>query len=115
MKSREVTFYADPEVVAVSVDTIEQEILPSYVSLPHFLGYVVMQEEPYPGRPDPNGRRLVTVISFWADGLEPSESAARRFIDEINRVAGTNPTRKNFDLLKAMWCGSDGQQLAQFP
>ena len=54
-------------------------------------------------------------MSFWHTGLEGSESAANRFISEINRVAGTNPTRKRFDLLKAMWRDSNGEELAEFP
>jgi hypothetical protein len=115
MKCRQLTFYAEPAAVEIALATIVDEVVPQYISLPHFLGYVVLQTEIYPGHVEGDGRRQLTVMSFWHTGLEGSEAAANEFIGEIHRVAGTNPTRKRFDLLKAMWRDSNGEELAEFP
>ncbi len=53
-------------------------------------------------------------MSFWGDGLEDSDATAKQFIREVNRVAGTNPVRRTFDLLKAVWRDDKGEELADF-
>lgn len=115
MKCRQLTFYAEPAAVELAMTAITDEVVPQFISLPHFLGYVVLQTESYAGHVGGDGRRQLTVMSFWHTGLEGSEATANKFIREINRVAGTNPTRKRFDLLKAMWRDSNGEELAEFP
>ena len=115
MKCRQLSFYATPEAVDSALATIAGEVIPRFISRPHFIGYVVLQAQTGPGHIESNTRREITVMSFWEDGLEGSESIVQEFIGEVNRVAGTNPTRKSFDLLKAMWRDSAGAELAQFP
>ena len=115
MKCRQMIFHAKPDAVDSILATITDEVVPGFIEIPHFLGYVVMLAENYQGREAAGERRQVTVMSFWNTGLEGSSAVADRFISEVNRVAGTNPSRHRFDLIKAMWRGRDGQELAEFP
>jgi hypothetical protein len=115
MKCRQLSFYAQPAVVESAMATIANDVVPQFEALPHFIGYLVLQSHPSPGHLESDGRRELTVMSFWDDGLEESESTAQVFIGEVNRVAGTNPSRKSFDLLKGMWRGQDGDESASFP
>jgi hypothetical protein len=41
------------------------------------------------------------MTSFWEDGLEGSEQDASRFIEEIVRLTGRNPSRKVFGIMYA--------------
>jgi hypothetical protein len=100
MKSRQLTFYAEPAAVESTMATITN---------------VVLQAEVSPAHQEANSRRELTVMSFWSDGLEGSEATSKEFIAEVHRVAGTNPVRKSFDLLKAMWRDIEGDEVAQFP
>ena len=110
MKCRQLSFYAGPEAVEHALATITDEVVPRFSALPHFLGYVVLRSDPPPGHHVSNERRELTVMSFWSDGLEGSESTAQEFISEVNRVAGTNPTRRSFDLLRATWRRQEGDR-----
>lgn len=114
MKCRQLSFYAEPAAVERAMAVIAEEVVPRYIGISHFLGYVVLETDPSPAHLDADTRRELTVMSFWEDGLEGSESAAKAFIGEVNRVARTNPARKSFTLLKAMWRDGDGDELARF-
>lgn len=115
MKCRQLTFYAKPDAVEFAMTTISEDVVPRFIALPHFLGYVVLMSDTYGDQMNADGRRQLTVMSFWHTGLEGSDAVAREFISEVNRVAGTNPSRKSFDLVKAMWRDSNGEELAEFP
>ena len=115
MKCRQLAFYAEPAAVESTMATITNEVIPRFSDIPHFLGYVVLQSDPTPGHRDSDVRRELTVMSFWSDGLADSDATAQQFISEVNRVAGTNPVRKTYDLLKAVWRDEDGGELASFP
>jgi hypothetical protein len=115
MKCRQLTFFAQPAAVESAMATITNEVIPRFSGIPHFLGYVVLQSDVSPGHRDSDVRRELTVMSFWSDGLEDSDATAKQFISEVNRVAGTNPVRKTFDLLMAMWRDEDGGELASVP
>ena len=115
MKCRQLSFYAEPDEVERTMVVIAEQVVPKFVKTPHFLGYVVLETDPSPGHPDTDNRRELTVLSFWSDGLEGTEATAQDFIGEVNRVARTNPVRKRFSLLKAMWRDDHGNLLADFP
>jgi hypothetical protein len=115
MKCRQLSYYAEPDALRRSMTVIAEQVIPRYKGTPHFLGYVVLETEPLPGHADTDTRREVTVMSFWEDGLEGSEVAAREFISEVNRVARTNPVRKSFTLLRALWLDGASNELARFP
>src|SRR5665213_3286528 len=112
MKCRQLVFFAEPAAVESAMVTITNEVIPRFSDLPHFLGYVVLQADVSPGHRDSDVRRELTVMSFWSDGLEDSDATAKQFISEVNRVAGTNPVRKTFDVLMAVWRDEDGGELA---
>ena len=115
MKCRQLSFYAEPAIAAQTMQTIADDIIPRYLEAPHFLGYVVLQSDPPPGHDRPGGRREITVMSFWEDGLEGSEPISKEFVGVVNRVAGTHPIRKSYDLLRAMWRNRAGDELTHFP
>ena len=114
MKCRQLTFFAEPEAVESAMATITDEVIPRFRDIPHFFGYVVLQSDVSPGHRASDVRRELTVMSFWGDGLEDSDATAKQFIREVNRVAGTNPVRRTFDLLKAVWRDDKGEELADF-
>ena len=115
MKCRQVSFHAERSATASVMATIADEVIPKFSAIPHFLGYVVLESETAPGHGALDERREMTVMSFWHTGLEGSEEVAQEFISEINRVAGTNPTRRSYNLMKAMWRGRDGDELMPLP
>jgi hypothetical protein len=115
MKCRQLSFYAEPEAAEHAKTVISEQVIPKYIGISHFIGFVVLETDPSPGHPDADTRRELTVLSFWEDGLEGSESAAQEFVSEVNRVARTNPVRKSFNLLQAMWRDGAGDELATFP
>ena len=102
MKSRQVSFFIDQDLLPSVMGTIVNDVLPRYGNLPHFLGFVALQSESGP-------RKEIVALSFWDDGLEGSETASREFRSEIQRVVGTNPTRKAYDIVRVMVRDTDGQ------
>jgi hypothetical protein len=48
-------------------------------------------------------------MSFWDDELEGSESISKDFRDQIRRIAGTNPTRRGYEILRVMVRDAHGQ------
>ena len=49
-------------------------------------------------------------MSFWDDDLEGSEEASQKVVNAVYDVAGTNPSRRTFDVLSAMVVGVDGNR-----
>jgi hypothetical protein len=101
MKSRVVDFYVNPEDMSRVVSTIENEVIPGFQRLPHFLGLTVIKSETA-------GRSEVIAASYWDDGLEESERESQRFVDEIIRATGSNPSRRTFDVVYAQVRNSAG-------
>lgn len=94
MKCRQTTFYVEqvqlPEILKAVVDVL----VPAYRVLPHFLGVTLIKA-------DHGHRAEVLTTSYWDDGLEGSDEASGRFVAEIHRITGSNPSRKRFDTLYA--------------
>jgi len=102
MKSRQVCFYVELVDLSRVLSAVGEHVIPRYEVLPHFLGLTVIKS-------NVGTRAEVIVTSFWDDGLEGSEQEAGRFIDEINEVTGSNPSRKAYDTLYAQVRDSSGQ------
>ena len=102
MKCRQVCFYIESDHLEEMVQAIELRVIPSFEDLPHFLGLTAIKA-------DTGTRCEVIVTTFWDDGLEGSEQEAVRFVDEIVRETGRNPSRKAFDTLYAQVRDSVGQ------
>jgi hypothetical protein len=94
MKCRQFNFYVNLNELPLLMTAIEDHVIPRYTVLPHFLGLTVIKA-------DIGSRAEVVITSFWEDALEESEQDAIRFIDEIVRVTGRNPSRKVFDIMYA--------------
>jgi len=102
VKSRQVSFFVEPDLVSGVMNAVVNDVLPRFSQLPHFLGFVALQSESGP-------RKEIVAMSFWDDELEGSESVSREFRAEIRRVVGTNPTRKTYDILRVMVRDTHGQ------
>ena len=101
MKSRRVTFFTEREEIRAVMSAIEGNVLPRYLAMPHFLGFVALQSEQGP-------RLEIVIISMWDDGLEDSEALYDVFREEIQRVTGMLPARQTFDILRVIVRDTNG-------
>jgi hypothetical protein len=101
MKSRQVSFFVDVDKLPAIMEIVRTEVLPSFYEMSHFLGLTVLKA-------DRGDRSEIIAMSYWDDGLEDSDQVSQRFIDEINRVTGQNPSRRSFDILHAVVRGPTG-------
>jgi hypothetical protein len=95
VKSRQVSFFVEPDLLPGIMSAIANDVLPRFGQLPHFLGFVALQSES-------GYRREIVAMSFSDDELEGSESVSKDFRDEIRRIAGTNPTRRGYEILRVV-------------
>ena len=102
MKSRQVSFFVEPDLLPGIMSAVADDVLPRFGQLPHFLGFVALQSES-------GARREIVAMSFWDDELEGSEAVSQDFRDEIQRIAGTNPTRRAYEILRVMVRDAHGQ------
>jgi hypothetical protein len=86
---------------------INDEVLPRFSEVPEFLGFVALQSE--------GSRPEIVAMSFWNDGLERSEAISEEFRDEIERVTGAALARKEFDIVKMMMRGPNGEIFLDLP
>ena len=77
-------------------------LIPEFREIPHFLGATLIKA-------DHGNRAEVITTSYWDDGLEGSDQASLRFVDEIHRITGSNPSRKRFDTLYAVLRAEGGK------
>jgi hypothetical protein len=103
VKCRQVSFYLEPDLVPAALASITDDVLPRFLALPHFRGYVAMQSED-------RSRREIVVTSFWDDGLAESEEASLAFVEAVQHAAGTNPARRTFEVLGAVVVDPSGQE-----
>jgi len=108
MKSRSVSFFVPDELVPEVVRRVQDEVLPRFSQMPHFLGFVTLQSELGP-RPE------IVAMSFWDDGLEGSEASSEDFRNEIEAITGTTPARRAFDILKVMVRDTNGKPCLDSP
>jgi hypothetical protein len=106
MKCRQVSFYVEQSEIPLVMETVVHQVLPQYQVLPHFLGATVIKS-------DRGERAEVVATSYWDDGLEGSDEESSRFIEEISRVTGQNPSRKMYDILYAEVRDSNGALMRQ--
>ncbi|MGD0379452.1 MAG: hypothetical protein ABSC30_05650 [Acidimicrobiales bacterium] len=93
MKGRTVNFFIEPEALPEVLRAIDEDVLPRFRALPHFVGVVVLQSE--------RGARIeVAGISLWDGDLEESEEIASEFRREVQRVAGTGAARTAYEVIR---------------
>jgi hypothetical protein len=93
MKGRTVNFFIEPEALPEVLRSIDEDVLPRYRALPHFVGVVVLQSQ--------RGARVeVAGISLWDGDLEDSEEIAAEFRQEVHRVAGTGAARTEYEVVR---------------
>jgi hypothetical protein len=101
MKCRQLSFYVETPELGAMMTAVRDRVIPGFESLPHFLGMTVIKCDIGP-------RSQVFVTSFWDDGLEGSNEASARFIEEIVETTGRNPSRTAYDTLYAEVRNSSG-------
>lgn len=93
MKGRTVNFFIEPEALPEVLRAIDEDVLPKYRALPHFVGVVVLQSQ--------RGTRIeVAGISLWDGALEDSEEVAAEFRNEVHRIAGTGAARTEYEVIR---------------
>jgi len=95
MKCRQVSFFIHPDDVPAASETVSREVLPMFLKLPNFRGYLALEATH-------EITREIVLMSFWDDNLDGSEDAERAFIGTIFAATGTNPSRRSFNILGAM-------------
>jgi hypothetical protein len=108
MKSRCISFFVEPDMVPAVLSAVDSEVLSRLSQLPDFLGFVALKSELGP-RPE------ILAISFWEEGLENSEAISQELRDGVERFIGTAPTRKAFDILRAMVRDKSGDVVFDSP
>jgi hypothetical protein len=99
VKARSVVFFARDEQIPDVKRRIDDELLPRFSMVPHFLGFVALQSE--------GSRPEVVALSFWDDGLEGSEAISEEFRDEIERLTGAAMARKEFTIVRMLMRGTN--------
>ena len=107
MMARLVSLFAEPDKIPDVKRRIDQEVLPRFLAIPHFLGFVALQSG--------GSRPELVALSLWDDGLEGSEAISEEFRDEIERVTGSAPARKEFHIVKMMVRGPNGKVFLNLP
>ena len=93
MKGRTVNFFIDPESLPEVLRVIDEDVMPRFRELPHFVGVVVLQSR--------RGSRVeIAGISLWDGDLEDSEEIAAEFRREVHRVAGTGAARTAYEVIR---------------
>jgi hypothetical protein len=93
MRGRTVNFFIEPEALPEVLRAIDEDVLPRFRELPHFVGAVVLQST--------RGSRIeVAGISLWDGELEDSEEISAEFRREVQRVAGTGAARTEYEVIR---------------
>jgi len=108
MKCREISFVIEHELLEASMQRVADEVLPQFLKLTHFRGYVVLEA-------DHGNHRQVRVMSFWDDHMAQSESASQAFIKAVYDIIGNNPSREMFDIRGAMLIDHEGARRVEIP
>jgi hypothetical protein len=93
MKGRTINFFIEPDALPEVMRVIDEDVLPRYRALPHFVGVVVLQSVRGP-------RIEVAGISLWDGDLEDSEEIAAELRREVQRVAGTGAARTEYEVIR---------------
>lgn len=95
------SFFVDEPLIPEVVRRIQEDVLPRFSELPHFLGFVALQSEI---GPPPE----IVAMSFWDDGLAESEAISEDFRSQVQAVTRTAPARQAFDVLRVMVRDTNG-------
>jgi hypothetical protein len=93
MKARTVSFFIDSQLLPEVLRAVDEEILPRYRSLPHFVGLVVLESN-VEGRPE------VIGLSVWDEELEDSEAVIDEFVQRLYDLTGISATRKVYRVVR---------------
>lgn len=92
MRARTLSFYIDPSQLIDVMRVVDEEIVPAYRSMPHFVGLVILRSERTP--------RQVIGMSFWDGDLEESEELIEGFRQRLREVADTSLATEPHEVLR---------------
>jgi hypothetical protein len=93
MKARTVSFYIESTLMPEVLRTLDEELLPHYLELPHFLGLVVLESQT-------DTRPEVVGMSLWNGALRDCDDIVEGFLRRLYDVTGTSATRKRYEVLR---------------
>ena len=93
MKARTVSFYIDPEFVGEVLEALDNELIPQYHEVPHFIGLVVLESEA-------EGRREFFGMSVWDGERTDCDDVIDAFLDRLFEVAGTSASTRRYNVVR---------------
>lgn len=93
MRARTVSFYIDPQFVPQVLEALDNDLIPQYREVPHFVGLVVLESE-IGGRPEFLG------ISVWDGDRTDCDDVIEVFLDRLFEVAGTSATTRRYNVVR---------------
>jgi len=93
VKARTVSFYIDPEFVPQVLEALDNELIPQYREVPHFIGLVVLESEEE-GRPEFLG------MSVWDGDRTDCDDVIELFLTRLFDVAGTSATTRHYNVVR---------------
>lgn len=93
MRARTVSFYIDSTLMPEVLRALDEELLPHYLALPHFLGLVVLESET-------ETRPEVLGMSLWDGDMSDCDDIIEGFLRRLYDVTGTSATRKRYEVLR---------------
>ena len=101
MKCHQASFFIDPDVLDASMANVAAELLPRFLELPHFRGYVALES-------DDGNHHLVRVLTFWVGDPTGSRAAAHAFFEAVYDIVGCNPAVETFAIRSAVVLAEEG-------
>ena len=72
---------------------LDDELIPQYLELPHFLGLVVLES-------DVGGRPEIVGLSAWDGDVHDSDAIIGKFLQRLYDIAGLSAMQKSYDVLR---------------
>jgi hypothetical protein len=94
MRGRTVSFYIDSELMPTVLQVVDNELLPIYSSMPHFLGLVILESEVAGGRPE------VVGLSVWDEEMDDSETVINGFLQRLYETTGVSASQRTYRVLR---------------
>jgi heme-degrading monooxygenase HmoA len=85
-----VSFFAHTKELTEIQRRVREDALPRFAQVPGFRGLAVVHSD--------GDRSEILVMSLWEEELEDSENISEAIREEIERISGTAPARKVYDV-----------------
>lgn len=99
VKARQVNFFIDPDMQEEVFRVIDEDVLPRYKALPHFVG-MMLAEGPIHTKLDGGRRREMLGVSLWDDSLDDSDSMVAHFRRRLLEISHETVAQKDFGVVR---------------